>query len=232
MNSTIESLIAEELSVKTQQVAAAIKLIDDGATIPFIARYRKEATDCLDDIQLRQLDERLVYLRDLEERRSSILKIIADQENLTPELRQSIVNATTKTELEDLYLPFKPKRRSKASVAREAGLEVLAQKLLDDPSLNPEQVAGNFINDSFNDEKSCLDGAKQILMEQFSEDAALLAKIRHWLNKYGFIRSSLLETANKKSAQKYRDYFDFHELIGALAPRHVLIIAPYKDHNF
>jgi len=226
MNPTIETLIADELSVKSEQVIAAAKLIDGGATVPFIARYRKEVTGSLDDIQLRQLHERLIYLRDLQERRESILKSINDQDKLTDELRQNIVNAATKTTLEDLYLPFKPKRRSKASVAREAGLDVLAQQLLNDPSLNPEQTARIYINSDsvFCDEKACLDGARQILMEQFSENAELLAKLRAWINRFGFIRSTLLDAANKKSAQKYRDYFDFHELIKKIPSHRVLAL--------
>jgi len=231
MNSTIESIIAGELSARPEQVTTAIKLLDDGATVPFIARYRKEATGSLDDIQLRQLEARLIYLRDLEERRASIIKSISDQDKLTTELKQKIVEATTKTTLEDLYLPYKPKRRIKASVAREAGLDLLAEKLLNDPTLDPEQAAKTFISTEhgFADAKACLDGAKQILMEQFSEDAALLAKLRDWLWKFGFVRSSSIETANKKAAQKYRDYFDYHELIKKI-PSH-RILALFRGRN-
>jgi len=226
MNATIESIIADELSVRPQQVTATIKLLDEGATVPFIARYRKEATSSLDDVQLRQLHSRLIYLRDLEDRRSTIIKSIADQGKLTTELEQRLTQATTKTTLEDLYLPYKPKRRTKASVAREAGLEPLADKLLSDPTLHPEQVATDFIDAEagFADEKACLDGAKQILMEQFSEDASLLATLRNWLWKFAYVRSTSVETTNKKLAQKYRDYFDYHELINKIPSHRVLAL--------
>ncbi|RLA00086.1 MAG: RNA-binding transcriptional accessory protein, partial [Gammaproteobacteria bacterium] len=226
MNPTIESIIAEELSARPQQVIAAIKLIDEGATVPFIARYRKEATGSLDDIQLRQLDTRLTYLRDLEERRVSIIKSINDQGKLTDKLQQSIQNARTKIALEDLYLPFKPKRRSKAVVARESGLEPLAEQLLADPSLDPEQTAAAFINKDagFEDEKACLDGARQILMERFSEDAALLSILRDWLWKYAFIRSKHIEKSNNKSAHKFQDYFNFHELIKKIPSHRALAL--------
>jgi len=142
----ISTRIAEELAVSPRQVDAAVQLLDEGATVPFIARYRKEVTGGLDDTQLRRLDERLSYLRELEERRGVILKSIADQEKLTPELEQSIVQAETKTELEDLYLPYKPKRRTKAQIAREAGLQPLAELLLEDPQKDPETEAAGYLN--------------------------------------------------------------------------------------
>lgn len=226
MNPTIESIIAEELSVRPQQVAATIKLIDDGATVPFIARYRKEVTGSLDDAQLRQLHSRLTYLRDLEERRAAIIKSIADQDKLTDDLHRNLLQATTKTTLEDLYLPYKPKRRSKASIAREAGLQPLADRLWEDPSLDPEATATEYLNADagFADEKACLDGAKQILMEQLSEDASLLARLRKWLWDFAYVRSSQVETADKKVSQKYRDYFDYHELINKIPSHRVLAL--------
>jgi uncharacterized protein len=173
----IAEKIAEEIGCRPQQVLATASLLDEGATVPFVARYRKEVTGGLDDIQLRLLDERLTYLREMEDRRSSILASIEEQGKLTPELAAGIHAADTKQRLEDLYLPYKPKRRSKAQIAREAGLAPLAQALLADPRLSPEVEAGRYLNSEagFADLKSVLDGARQILMEQFSEDAELLA---------------------------------------------------------
>ena len=181
----IENRIAEELGVRSAQVAAAVQLLDEGATVPFVARYRKEATGGLDDTQLRTLEERLGYLRELEERRAAVLVSIAEQGKLTPELRIDVENADTKQRLEDLYLPYKPKRRTKAQIAREAGLEPLAEALLADPSLVPEVEAAKYVNPSQDppekhvpDVKAALDGARQVLMERFAEDAALLEKLR------------------------------------------------------
>src|SRR3954471_9466055 len=185
---SIESRITAELAVVPQQVAAAVSLLDAGSTVPFIARYRKEATGGLDDVQLRALEERLVYLRELEERRAAIIKSITEQGKLTPELRASIEAADTKQRLEDLYLPYKPKRRTKAQIAREAGLDVLAAALLADRSLTPETEAAKYLKAAFKteegddnpgvpDAKSALEGARVILIEQFAEDAALLANL-------------------------------------------------------
>ncbi len=226
MNPTIETMIADELSVKTQQVTATIDLIDQGATIPFIARYRKEATGCLDDIQLRKLHQRLGYLRELQERRDSILKSIREQGKMTAELQKIIQGATTKTELEDCYLPYKVKRRNKASLAREAGLAVLADKLLNDPTLHPEETAAKYINaeKEFADEKDCLEGARFILMESFSEDASLLAKLRHYLSKSACIQASKTKDSNNHQAQKYRDYFDYQEPINKIPSHRILAI--------
>lgn len=234
MNPNIETIIATELSVRPQQIKAAISLIDDGATVPFIARYRKEVTDSLDDIQLRHLEARLIYLRDLDDRRKSILKNITDQGQLTPELEQRLLQATTKTVLEDIYLPFKPKRRSKAVIAKEAGLEDLANTLFNDPSLDPETTANKYINSDagFADTKACLDGAKQILMERFSEDASLLGLLRNWLWKYAYVRSTFVESTNKKSAQKYRDYLDYHELINKVPSHRVLALFRGRSEGF
>lgn len=218
---SIEARIARELSVKPTQVAAAVGLLDEGATVPFIARYRKEVTDGLDDAQLRTLQERLLYLRELEERRTAILKSIAEQEKLTPELQASIESAETKQTLEDLYLPYKPKRRTKAQIAREAGLDALAASLLADPSLSPETEAAKYLKPEFvttagdknpgaPDVKAALDGARQILMEQFAEDATLLGNLREYMQSNGIMISRLAEGKETEGA-KFRDYFDYSE---------------------
>jgi len=177
---SVQEIIAEELAVPAQQVIAAVGLLDEGATVPFIARYRKEVTGGLDDTQLRHLEERLHYLRELDERRQVVLKAIDEQEKLTPELKQSILAADTKTRLEDLYLPYKKKRRTKAQIAREAGLEPLALGLLEDPGLAPEQEAQKYLDadKGVADIKAALDGARQILMERFAEDPELAGQLR------------------------------------------------------
>ncbi|MBT6143641.1 RNA-binding transcriptional accessory protein, partial [bacterium] len=167
-SSVITQKIATELNVKSQQVSAAITLLDEGSTVPFISRYRKEATGGLDDLQLRDLELRLRYLREMNERVESIIASIGEQEKLTPELEKQIRSAVTKTELEDLYLPYKPKRRTKAMIAIEAGLEPLADKLFSDPGLDPEVQAAGFVGDSVEGTKAALDGARDILMERFS----------------------------------------------------------------
>jgi uncharacterized protein len=186
--STIATRLATELSVRPQQISAVIALLDAGSTVPFIARYRKEATGGLDDVQLRTLEERLAYLRELQERRETILASIAEQGKLTAELKASIDGADTKQRLEDLYLPYKPKRRTKAQIAREAGLEVLAESLLANPALDPHQEAEKFIRPAFqtpegenpgaSDAKAALEGARHILMEKLAEDAELLGALR------------------------------------------------------
>ncbi|MBO3704598.1 MAG: RNA-binding transcriptional accessory protein, partial [Candidatus Accumulibacter sp.] len=185
----IAAKIAEEIGCRPQQVQATAALLDEGATVPFIARYRKEVTGGLDDIQLRLLDERLVYLRELEERRRAVLASIEEQGKLSPALSAEINAAETKQRLEDLYLPYKPKRRSKAQIAREAGLEALADALFADPTLSPESEAERYINAEagFADVRSVLDGARQILMERFSEDAALLGELRSHLEAHGVL---------------------------------------------
>jgi protein Tex len=212
MPNPIESRIAQELNVHANQVAAAVALLDDGATVPFISRYRKEATGGLDDTQLRHLEERLGYLRELEERRASVLASIGEQGKLTPELQADIMAAETKQRLEDLYLPYKQKRRTKAQIAREAGLAPLAEKLLADPMLTPEVEAAAFINIDLGvaDVKAALDGARQILMEQFSEDAALLERLRGYLQANGRVVSRLIE-GKEAEGQKFRDWFEFDE---------------------
>jgi uncharacterized protein len=204
--------IAKELSVETNQVKSAVALLDEGSTVPFIARYRKEATQGLDDTQLRTLEQRLTYLRELEDRRSIILKSISEQDKLTPELEKSINAADNKTTLEDLYLPYKPRRRTKGQIAIEAGLSPLADALFTDPTLDPEKTASAYVNgeNGIADEKAALEGARYILMERFAEDAALLAQIRHYLQKNAFIKSTVV-AGKEKDAAKYSDYFDHQE---------------------
>ncbi|MGB4225813.1 MAG: Tex family protein [Candidatus Dechloromonas phosphoritropha] len=221
----IEHRIANELGVRPAQVNAAIALLDEGATVPFISRYRKEATDGLDDTQLRNLEERLTYLRDLEDRRAAILASIEDQGKLTPELRAEISDAETKQRLEDLYLPYKQKRRTKAQIAREAGIEPLALGLLADPNLAPEEEAGKYLNADagFADAKAVLDGARQILMEKFAEDAELLGQLREYLNEHGQLRSTVVEGKENEGA-KFRDWFDFAEPITSIPSHRALAL--------
>ncbi len=209
---SIEQRIADELSAQTKQVVAAIALLDEGATVPFISRYRKEVTGGLDDAQLRQLEDRLRYLRELEQRRSTIIESIADQEKLTDDLRRSINEAQTKTALEDLYLPYKPKRRTKGQIAIEAGLQPLAEALYEDPKLDPAEQAKAYINEDNGvaDSKQALDGARYILMERFSEDAELLANIRQYLQTHGQVTAVVVEEKKQEGA-KFRDYFDYSE---------------------
>ncbi len=210
----IYSMIATELGVKEQQVNATVALLDEGATVPFISRYRKEVTGSLDDTQLRTLDERLRYLRELEERKEAILKSIDEQGKLTDELRNSINNAVTKNTIEDLYLPYKKKRRTKGQIAIEAGLEPLADSLFDDPSQDPDVLAETYINADLGvaDSKAALDGAKYILMERFSEDATLIAKLRDFLRQEASVISVVVE-GKEKEGEKFRDYFEFSELV-------------------
>jgi uncharacterized protein len=221
----ITQKIAEEIGCTLHQVVAAVGLLDEGATVPFVARYRKEVTGGLDDTQLRTLDERLTYLRELEERRAAILASIDEQGKLTPELAAKIDAAETKQGLEDLYLPYKPKRRTKAQIAREAGLAPLAEALLADPTLKPEDEAANFINAEagFADTKTVLDGARQILMEQFSEDAALLGKLREYLEEHGVVKSTVVEGKETEGA-KFRDYFDYSEPVTAVPSHRALAL--------
>src|SRR5512146_2814209 len=216
----IVSLIAKELGVGAHQVEAAVALLDEGATVPFIARYRKEVTGNLDDTHLRMLEERLLYLRELEERRAAILASIEEQGKLTDELKGQILAADTKARLEDLYLPYKPKRRTKAMIAREAGLEPLATGLLADPTLHPETEAAKYLREAFTtpdgenpgvpDVKAALEGARQILMERFAEDAELLASLREHLRAEGMVISTVSEGKETEGA-KFRDYFDYRE---------------------
>ena len=235
MLSTIEQRIAEELGVRPAQVIAAVQLLDEGATVPFIARYRKEVTDNLDDTQLRTLEERLGYLRELEERRTAILASIEEQGKLTPELRAEIESAETKQRLEDLYLPYKQKRRTKAQIAREAGLEPLAAALYDDPTLTPETEAAKYVNPEKEppeqhvpDVKAALDGARQILMERFAEDAALLEKLRNYLAEHAIVVSAVVEGKETEGA-KFRDWFDFHEPLKSVPSHRAL--AMFRGRN-
>ncbi|NJA07906.1 RNA-binding transcriptional accessory protein [Methylococcaceae bacterium WWC4] len=217
--------IAAELSVKPQQIAAAVALLDEGATVPFIARYRKEVTEGLDDTQLRHLEERLTYLRELNDRRNTILDSIRSQGKLTPELEQTILDADTKTLLEDLYLPYKPKRRTKAQIAREAGLEPLADALLDDRDLVPEQVAQRYIDadKGIADVAAALDGARQIIMERISEDAALLSELRERIWNKGILQSSIV-AGKEVEAAKFKDYFDYSEAINKIPSHRALAL--------
>ena len=221
----IEEQIAQELNVKTAQVLAAIQLLDEGATVPFIARYRKEVTGGLDDTQLRNLEERLIYLRELEDRRKSILASIEEQGKLTPELKADIDAAETKQRIEDLYLPYKQKRRTKAQIAREAGIEPLADALLDNPNLLPETEAEKYFNAEagFADNKSVLDGARQILMERFAEDPELVGQLREYLTEHGMVRSKVIEGKETEGA-KFRDWFDFHEPLNAMPSHRALAL--------
>jgi protein Tex len=222
---TIEQKIAEEIAAKPAQVHAAVELLDGGATVPFIARYRKEATGGLDDTQLRNLEERLRYLRELEERRAAILASVAEQGKLSDELKKEILEADTKARLEDLYLPYKPKRRTKAQIAREAGLQPLADGLREDPSRKPEEFAQQFIDagKGIADIKSALDGARAILLEEFSEDAALVGELRGWLTERGQVRAKVVAGKENEGA-KFRDYFDHVEPVKSIPSHRMLAL--------
>lgn len=219
------TIIAEELKVKVSQVETAIRLLDDGATVPFIARYRKEATEGLDDTQLRLLAERLLYIRELNERRVVILDSIREQEKLTPELEKAILAADTKTRLEDLYLPYRPKRRTKAQIAKEAGLEPLALALWQDSSLNPEEQAAPFINAEagVEDIKAALEGAAQILMEKFAEDAELINELREYLWQHAVLKS-VVANDKKAAGSKFADYFEYAEPIKKIPSHRALAL--------
>jgi len=228
MLAPIEHRIAVELGVRPSQVIAAVQLLDEGATVPFIARYRKEVTGNLDDTQLRTLEERLVYLREMEERRTAILSSIEEQGKMTPELKAEILQAETKQRLEDLYLPYKQKRRTKAQIAREAGLAPLAEALLADPTLVPETEAAKYLDADtaaagFADTKAVLDGARQILMEQFAEDAQLLGTLREYLEEHGVVKSVVAEGKENEGA-KFRDYFDYAEALGDIPSHRALAL--------
>src|SRR5688572_12466440 len=224
MNS-INQRIAAELGVGVGQVAAAVALLGEGATVPFIARYRKEKTGGLDDTQLRKLEERLGYLRELEDRRATVLKSIEEQGKLTPELARAINAAETKVELEDLYAPYKPKRRTKAQIAREAGLEPLADALLQNPALVPEAEAEKFVapDKGVADAKAALDGARHILTERIGEDAKLVGSLREWLWDDGVLTSKVRKGKEKDGA-KFADYFDFSQRIKEMPSHRALAI--------
>ena len=226
----IARLIATELNVRPQQVNAAIGLLDEGATVPFISRYRKEVTGGLTDTDLRNLDERLNYLRELEDRRGAILKSIGDQGKLTPELENQIQNVLSKTELEDLYLPYKPKRRTKGQIAIEAGLEPLADALFADATLSPETAAAEYVDadKGVADIAAALEGARFILMERFADDASLLAKLRAFLKQHALIKSKVVEGKENEGA-KFRDYFEFAEAIEKVPSHRAL--AMFRGRN-
>ncbi|MCL2897751.1 Tex family protein [Brenneria tiliae] len=230
MNDSLSQIIAGELQARTEQVDAAVRLLDEGNTVPFIARYRKEVTGGLDDTQLRQLETRLGYLRELDDRRQTILKSIDEQGKLTDQLAAAINGTLSKTELEDLYLPYKPKRRTRGQIAIEAGLEPLADSLWRDPAQEPERAAQAYIDadKGVADVKAALDGARYILMERFAEDAALLAKVRHYLWKNAHLVSRVVEGKEEQGA-KFRDYFDHHEPI-AQVPSH-RALAMFRGRN-
>ncbi len=208
----IPAVIAAELGVHVDQINATIKLLDEGSTVPFISRYRKEATGGLDDTQLRTLEQRLGYLRELEDRRATILDSIEEQGKLTDELKKSILEADTKTVLEDLYLPYKPKRRTKGQIAIEAGLEPLANLLFEDPQQTPEKAAEPYVDadKGVEDIKAALEGARYILMERFSEDAELIGTLRELIKNEGVLKSSVFQDKEKEGA-KFQDYFDYRE---------------------
>lgn len=233
MSLAICQSIAKELNVRSEQVIAAVKLIDDGNTVPFIARYRKEVTGGLDDTQLRTLDSRLAYLREMDDRRQTILKSIQDQGKLTPELEQAIQDADSKTRLEDLYLPYKPKRRTKGQIAIEAGLEPLADQLWTQPETDPEREAARYIaaDKGIDDTKAALDGARAIVMERIAEDANLLEKIRQHLTRNAEIVSRVVE-GKERDGEKFKDYFDHHEPISKVPSHRALAMLRGRNEGF
>ncbi|WP_101951067.1 Tex family protein [Mycobacterium sp. 3519A] len=228
-SSTVKSInarLAAELAVGEGQVAAAVRLLDEGATVPFIARYRKEATGSLDDGQLRQLDERLQYLRELDDRRAAVLASIGEQGKLTDELKAALLAADTKARVEDIYLPYKPKRRTKAQIAREAGLEPLADRLLADPNLLPEDAAADFVSADVADAAAALDGARHILAERAAEDAELVGAVREKFWSSGSLKTApwSADTAKSEAAQKFRDYFEYAEALESMPSHRVLAV--------
>ncbi len=230
---SIEQRLANELAARPAQVAAAIALLDEGATVPFIARYRKEATGGLDDIQLRLLEERLRYLRELEDRRAAVIASIEEQGKMTPALLDAISHAEDKTRLEDLYLPYRQKRRTKAQIAVEAGLAPLAEALLADPMLSPEAEAEKYLKPAFKtdgadnpgvpDVKAALDGARQILMERFAEDAGLLGALRDYLQEHAVVESKVVE-GKQDAGEKFADYFDYSETLSTIPSHRALAL--------
>ncbi|HAS6168911.1 TPA: S1 RNA-binding domain-containing protein [Vibrio vulnificus] len=233
MSQAICRLIAQELNVRPEQVTAAVALIDDGNTVPFIARYRKEVTGGLDDTQLRNLDSRLSYLRELDDRRQTILKSIQEQGKLTAELENEILTADSKTRLEDLYLPYKPKRRTKGQIAIEAGLEPLADTLWNHPQTEPESEAIRYINadKGVEDSKAALDGARAIIMERIAEDANLLEKIRQYLNRHAEIVSRVV-AGKEHEGEKFKDYFEHNEAISKVPSHRALAMLRGRNEGF
>ncbi|WP_038175429.1 Tex family protein [Vibrio pacinii] len=233
MSQAICKLIAQELNVRPEQVTAAVNLIDDGNTVPFIARYRKEVTGGLDDTQLRNLDSRLSYLRELDDRRQTILKSIRDQGKLSSELEAEIHQADSKTRLEDLYLPYKPKRRTKGQIAIEAGLEPLADTLWNHPQTDPEIEAKQYINSDkgIADSKAALDGARAILMERIAEDANLLEKIRSYLNRHAELVSRVV-AGKEQQGEKFKDYFEHNEALSKVPSHRALAMLRGRNEGF
>jgi uncharacterized protein len=229
----IAQTIAEEIGAQTSQVVSAVGLLDEGATVPFIARYRKEVTGGLDDTQLRNLEVRLGYLREMEDRRAAILSSIEEQGKLTDELRGEIEAADSKSRLEDLYLPYKQKRRTRAQIAREAGLEPLADGLLADPSQVPEEFAAGFVDaeKGVADAKAALEGARAILIERWGEDAALLGELRQWLDAGGVIRAKVVE-GKEAAGEKFRDYFDHAEPLAKIPSHRLLALFRGRREEF
>ncbi|HEX5595392.1 MAG TPA: Tex-like N-terminal domain-containing protein, partial [Micromonosporaceae bacterium] len=223
MTTSVLQRIAGELGVREGQVQAAVELLDGGASVPFIARYRKEVTGLLDDAQLRTLEERLRYLRELEERRGAILESIRNQGKLTEELQAQILAADSKARLEDIYLPYKPKRRTRAQIAREAGLEPLAEQLLADPGLDPKAVAEGFVDPDRGvaDPAAALDGARAILVERFAEDADLIGSLREQMWSRGRLVSRVRD-GQQEAGAKFADYFDFAEPFPRLPSHRIL----------
>ncbi|ELA9458754.1 Tex family protein [Vibrio alginolyticus] len=233
MSQAICRMIAQELNVRPEQVNAAVTLIDDGNTVPFIARYRKEVTGGLDDTQLRTLDSRLSYLRELDDRRQTILKSIQEQGKLTPELEQEITQADSKTRLEDLYLPYKPKRRTKGQIAIEAGLEPLADQLWNHPQTEPENEASKYLDadKGIADTKAALDGARAIIMERIAEDANLLEKIRNHLNRNAELVSRVVE-GKEQEGEKFKDYFNHNEPLSKVPSHRALAMLRGRNEGF
>ncbi|MEH0760203.1 RNA-binding transcriptional accessory protein [Vibrio sp. 16] len=233
MSQAICHMIAQELNVRTEQVTAAVNLIDDGNTVPFIARYRKEVTGGLDDTQLRNLDSRLSYLRELDDRRQTILKSIQEQGKLSAELEAEINQADSKTRLEDLYLPYKPKRRTKGQIAIEAGLEPLADKLWNEPQTDPDSEAERYISadKGVADAKAALDGARAIIMERIAEDANLLEKIRHHLNRNAELVARVVE-GKEREGEKFKDYFEHNEALSKVPSHRALAMLRGRNEGF
>jgi len=223
---SVNARLADELAVREAQVAATVRLLDEGATVPFIARYRKEITGSLDDGQLRLLEERLGYLRELDARRTAVIASISEQGKLTDDLRTALLTADTKSRVEDIYLPYKPKRRTKAQIAREAGLEPLADRLLADPTLVPEAAASDFLGEDVADAAAALDGARHIIIERAAEDAELVGAVRAKFWSDGTLRTSLSssDAAKNPAAQKFRDYFEFSEPLEKMPSHRVLAV--------
>ena len=225
--------IAQELRVQVNQVQVAVDLLDGGATVPFVARYRKEATGGLDDIQLRELEQRLGYLRELTDRKETVLSSIGEQGKLTPALADAIAQAATKQDLEDIYLPFKQKRRTKGQMAREAGIEPLANKLFTDPTLLPISEAAAYVKaekselgDDFTTVQAVLDGVRDILSERWAEDAGLVQGLRGWLWAEGLFSAKLVngKDENNPDHAKFRDYFNYDEPVGRVPSHRALAV--------